>query len=175
MQTRYCCSKRGNYSGLSFRHGGGIPKTWLTSLINLLHFCLPQLPSFQATCGIVAFWENKSNEIIDSPLWSWCADYMFYVLGLTPFNAFALRCDYWILMYCQHQTLINIFSPLSDAGKEGTLKHTACLGGSVRNERKPMWKETKMSNLDFHARSHMSRSPEKQKQGGRLETDRDEG
>lgn len=34
---------------------GGIPKTELTQLINLPHCCLSQLPSFQATCGIVIF------------------------------------------------------------------------------------------------------------------------
>lgn len=34
---------------------GGIPKTWLAQLINLPHFCLSQLPSFQATWGIVTF------------------------------------------------------------------------------------------------------------------------
>lgn len=44
----------------------------------------------------------------------------YYVMDLTPLNAFALWYDYWILMYCQHQTQVNIFSELSDAGKEGT-------------------------------------------------------
>lgn len=33
----------------------------------------------------------------------------YYIMDLTPFSAIALGYDYWILMYCQPQTQINIF------------------------------------------------------------------